>query len=519
MGLYLKGISVSTIESAPSLEAIAALEGLFKAMDSLFSESGERQQFMLAANELSQSDLHLLQSVLGGKLTSQEAQAGSESADNALRIANALFQLETTIKKSKDRTLLHFIFSLLKSEKVVKGLNRTWFFPWELPLILNKNLTAEQVRFIWLRKKEDYIKEPVPSSMRVLVKHPQCPPDVLEALLAYDDGMLRKSIALHKNISTEIAHFFLNSQRKPERLNLSLSRYATSETLLSLLDDKYDEIIKSARKNLTKRFPEMEITDEAIQKAIRKNIVKPFVRPTASKPVFNPIEAETAGVAGILAMSSEQRKRIADSSSDPQILALLAQDSSKAVRRAVAKKGFAGQEVLRALAKDSDTETSNNALKVISRINPDIRAEELLSTQTLDAAYRQIALHVSRNSSKPYYKEISTTQDTLNFEQTLLVAAHTDNPLIQLMIVKDLERRPASDTARWKLLSALTDNWNLSDAVARKIVVQLQFGPRSVIERCKSIALLKELLEPGNIEPHDRSSVEARLRVLAIEVV
>ncbi|WP_137972041.1 hypothetical protein [Pseudomonas sp. F(2018)] len=266
---------MSTIESAPSLEAIAALEGLFKAMDSLFSESGERQQFMLAANELSQSDLHLLQSVLGGKLTSQEAQAGSESADNALRIANALFQLETTIKKIKDRTLLHFIFSLLKSEKVVKGLNRTWFFPWELPLILNKNLTAEQVRFIWLRKKEDYIKEPVPSSMRVLVKHPQCPPDVLEALLAYDDGMLRKSIALHKNISTEIAHFFLNSQRKPERLNLSLSRYATSETLLSLLDDKYDEIIKSARKNLTKRFPEMEITDEAIQKAIRKNIVKP----------------------------------------------------------------------------------------------------------------------------------------------------------------------------------------------------------------------------------------------------
>ncbi len=243
------------------------------------------------------------------------------------------------------------------------------------------------------------------------------------------------------------------------------------------------------------------------------------MRPTASKPVFNPIEAETAGVAGILAMSSEQRKRIADSSSDPQILALLAQDSSKAVRRAVAKKGFAGQEVLRALAKDSDTETSNNALKVISRINPDIRAEELLSTQTLDAAYRQIALHVSRNSSKPYYKEMSTTQDTLNFEQTLLVAAHTDNPLIQLMIVKDLERRPASDTARWKLLSALTDNWNLSDAVARKIVVQLQFGPRSVIERCKSIALLKELLEPGNIEPHDRSSVEARLRVLAIEVV
>jgi len=505
---------VSTTEATPSLEELAALEALFTGMDGYFSESGERRRFMHSANDLSESDLYLLQAVLGGKLTLEAARAGAASAQSPLRIANALLELETTVKKSKDRVLLDFIFALLQLKKVAKGLSRVWFFPWELALVLNKNLTAEQVRFIWLNKKEYYAKELVPSSARVLVKHPNCPPDVLEELLPCDDAMLRKSIAMHQNTSAKITHFFLNSQRKPERLNLAMSRHASSDVLLSLLEDKYDEISRTAKKNLVKRFPAQEINDAAIKAAIENNIAKPFAKPVAPKAPFNPWEAAQAGNESILAMDSGQRKRVADATSDPELLRLLAMDSSKAVRRTVAKKGSAELEVLTALVKDPDTETSNSALRTISRMFPDAIAEELLSAEALDAAYREIALHVAQNSRNPRYEEHFSSQEKLNFIQALLVAEHTNNPMIQLMLVKDLETIPPTSTVRWDLLSAVSANRHLSETVCRKIVVVLEFGGWEPIERCNSPALLREFLEPGSVEPHYHSTVEARLTVL-----
>nr|WP_298138314.1 hypothetical protein [uncultured Pseudomonas sp.] len=504
---------MSTTEATPSAEELAALEALFAEMAGYFSESGERRRFMHAANGLSESDLYLLQAVLGGKLKLEAARAGAASAQSPLRIANALLELETTVKKSKDRVLLDFIFALLQSKKVAKGLSRVWFFPWELALILNKNLTAEHVRFIWLSKKEDYAKELVPSSARVLVKHPNCPPDVLEELLPCDDAMLRKSIAMHQNTSAEITRFFLNSQRKPERLSLALSRYASSDVLLSLLEDKYDEISRAAKKNLAKRFPTQEVT-AAVKTAIASNIAKPFVKPVAPKAPFNPWEAARASNESILAMESGQRKRVADATSDPELLRLLAMDSSKAVRRAVAKKALAGLDVLTVLAKDPDTETSNSALRAISRISPGVIAEDILSVEAINAAYREIALHVAQNSRKPYYDEHFSAQEKLRFSQALLVAEHTNNPMIQLMLVKDLETIPPTSTVRWDLLSAVSANRHLSEAVCRKIVVVLEFGAWGPIERCNSSALLREFLEPGSVKPHYHSTIEARLAVL-----
>ena len=89
----LKGFFVSTNELTPSLEELAALEALFVQMDSYFSESGERRRFMHTANGLSESDLYLLQAVLGGKLKHEAALAGAAVAQSPLRIANALLEL------------------------------------------------------------------------------------------------------------------------------------------------------------------------------------------------------------------------------------------------------------------------------------------------------------------------------------------------------------------------------------------------------------------------------------------
>ena len=84
---------MSTNELTPSLEELAALEALFVQMDSYFSESGERRRFMHTANGLSESDLYLLQAVLGGKLKHEAALAGAAVAHCPLRIANAFLEL------------------------------------------------------------------------------------------------------------------------------------------------------------------------------------------------------------------------------------------------------------------------------------------------------------------------------------------------------------------------------------------------------------------------------------------
>ncbi len=465
---------MSTKEAPPSLEELAVLESLFVRMDKYFSESGERRRFMHSANGLAEDDLYLLQTVLKGKLTAEAALAGAAAAQSPLRLANALLELETTVKKSKDRVLLDFIFALLQSKKVPKGLSRVWFFPWELALVLNKNLTAEQVRFIWLNKKDDYAKELVPSSIRVLVKHPNCPPDVLEELLLCDDAIVRRIIAMHPKTSAKITHFFLNSQRKPERLNVAMSRHASSDVLLSLLQDKYDEISRAAKKNLAKRFPEQEISDAIIKAAIEKNIVKPFVKPAIPKIPFDPWAAASSGHESVLALESAQR-------------------------------------MLATLARDSDHETSNNALKTLSKLSPAVIAEELLDADVLDTAYRTIASLVAKNDPTSDHEERFRAQEQLVIDRAMLVAAHTTNPMIQLMIVKDVEEIPPYSTVRWDLLSALTGNRHLSETVCRKIVVVLKFGGFDPIQHCNSPALLREFLEPGVLTPHYHSTVKTRL--------
>ncbi|MBB6559068.1 hypothetical protein HNP48_001732 [Acidovorax soli] len=503
-----------TTDAPPSPEELAELEALFKGMDAHFSESGERRRFMQSASGLNESDQVLLQSVLAGKLAHDAALAGAAAAHSPLRMVNALLELETKIRRSKDKVLLDFIFALLQSGRVAEGLNRTWFFAWELSLVLNKNLTPEQVRFIWHSRKDRYAKELVPTSARVLIKHPQCPLDVLEVLLPVDDPMLRKSIAMHPNASAEIARFFLNSQRKPERLNLALSRHATSEALLSLLRDKHDEVSRAARKNLAQRFPALQVTDGAIQAAIEKNIAKPYVKPAVPKPVFNPWEAARAGHAAVLALDSTQRKRVVTATDDPELSRLLAADRSTAVRREVAKRGSVDLDVLKVLAQDPDAETSDLALNRILRRTPDIPIEDVLGAEALDAAYREIAQLVARNSQGEDYEESLSPPQQRDFARLRLVVEHTNNPLIQLMIVKGLEVIPPVGSARWYLLGSLSRSWNLSEAASRKILVDLKFGGFIPIQHCHSPAVLRELLVPGAVASHNLSTVQERLAEL-----
>lgn len=504
-----------TTDLPPSPDELAALEAMFKGADAYFSESGERRRFMETANGLNESDQHLLQTVLGGRLTREAALAGAATAHSPLRIANALLELETKVKKSKDRILLDFIFALLQSKRVAEGLSRVWFFPWELSLVLNKQLTAEQVRFIWLSRKDHYAKELVPDSARVLARHSQCPADVLEALLPVDDAMLRKILAKHANTSAEITRFFLNSPRKPERLNLAMSRHAGSDVLLSLLRDKHDEVSRAARKNLAQRFAALEVTDAAVEAAIEKNISKRYVKPAIPKAAFDPWAAAEAGPESVLALDSTQRKRVVSATDDPELSRLLAADRSTAVRREVAKRGRVDLEVLKTLVQDPDAETSVLALGRIVRDNPGIPVEDVLGAEALDTAYREIAQHVAHNSQSEEYEDSLSPQQQRDFARLRLVAEHTNNPLIQLMVLKDLDVLPPISSARWCLLKALSDNRHLSETASRKILVGLKFDGFTPIQRCNSPALLRELLAPGAVAPYNLSVVQSRLAELA----
>lgn len=503
-----------TTDAPPSPDQLAALEAMFRGADAYFSESGERRRFMQTASGLNESDQHLLQAVLGGKLAHEAALAGAATAHSPLRIANALLELETKVKKSKDRILLDFIFALLQSKRVAEGLSRVWFFPWELSLVLNKQLTAEQVRFIWLNRKDHYAKELVPDSARVLAKHPQCPPDVLEALLPVDDAMLRKILAMHANTSAEITRFFLNSPRKPERLNLALSRHAGSDVLLSLLRDKHDEVSRAAKKNLAQRFPALQVTDAAIEAAVEQHIAKPYIKPAVPKPVFDPWAAAKAGHDSVLALDSTQRKRVVSATDDPELSRLLAADRSTAVRREVAKRGRVELEVLKTLAQDSDTETADLALDRIVRNFTHIPVEDVLGAEALDTAYREIAQHVAHNSQSEEYEDSLSPQQQRDFARLQLVAEHTNNPLIQLMVLKDLDVLPPVSSARWCLFKALSDNRHLGEPASRKILVGLKFDGFMPIQQCNSPALLRELLAPGAVAPYNLSVVQSRLAAL-----
>lgn len=260
----------------------------------------------------------------------------------------------------------------------------------------------------------------------------------------------------------------------------------------------------------------MQVNDAAIEAAVAQHLTVQRAKPSTPKPAFNPQQAIKAGHESVLGLNSSQRKRVADSTTDAALLRLLAADSSKAVRRAVARRLLTGPEALQTLARDEDLETSNNALIALFHTSPKATIEEFLTTEALDTAHRDIARLVAHDGAQSdNYEEKLTAQAKQAFTRMQLVAAHTRNPLIQLMLVKDLDAIPPAHTARWDLLAALKTNRHLSEAVCRKMVVDLGFGGFEPLWYCNSAPLLRELLQPGLVEPHYHSAIQARLAELA----
>ncbi len=499
-------------------EMLAFFDELDDAFDEYFSESGERRRFIYACRKLTEADLFLLQSVMNQSVSREEMIQQTPAADNPLRLAHALLLLETTLAKTKDKLLLTFVFELLKRPRVFKGVNRSMFPGWELELLRNPRLAGDQIQLIWDKQKMLYIEDMEPSwQLGLIIKQRECPVGILEELYDFDDPTVRKYVGLHKKIPSKAIQFYLNSPRKPERLNMARNRYVPAEVLLSLMGDKYPEIIETAKGNFQKRFPDLSCDQKAIDQAIEKNIEKPFVK-SAKKPVrkFDPYEAEELGADYVCSLKkAAERKKVAEISNDLDILSALSHDKSVAVRRTVANFYRCPENVLKELAGDADAQVSNKAFLNLARQQEDITIEDVFCEDVLVEMYESLNRNIKDNSDTSMYsEEWNSSQGETELVRLQMIARYTSNHMLQLRIVKDLDEIPDSDTIRWQLLSSVSCNRYLSDTVNRRIVLELGFGNETVMANCKTLAIFEEFLSQEGIPNGVRGRIERRYKIL-----
>lgn len=470
------------------------VKALFDELDEIFSESGERRNFMADCQELPDDDLVLLQRVLGQDISRDEMLSQIESVKEPARVVDTILNLVTELEKTNNRLLLELIFELAGKPGVYEKLDPGDESFWEAILLVNPHLTGDQIHFFWERKKKAWLKM-IDSYMNYLLStNPGCPVNVLEDLLDYDDRSVRSAIARHPNISPEIIRIYLNSPRKPDRKALAGNQHVSAEVLMSLMDDKYQDIVKSAKRNFLKRFPADSLTNEAIAVAIEKNVDMPQAKPKKLKKVFDPREVEELGPEYVASLKDpKERKKVAEWTADQQILEALSHDKSVGVRRVVAAR-FRCADTLKELIKDGDLQTSNMAIKSFAKSFPDCAIEDLLEEPVLNEVYENINYHVNEDSNKDLHDIKLNAKEKAELQRAQLVARHTKNEMIQNRILHRLSDDTWIYTIRGQLRSALVDNPHLCESVIRKLVLELKHGVWRVLENCRDPALLDALI-------------------------
>jgi len=494
------------------------VKALFDELEEMFSESAERRLFMEDSQKLSNHDLVLLQSVLSRKVSREEMLQRIESIDEPARVIRTIWNLTTELLETDNRLLLELIFKFLEQPAVYNELDPDGDAYFGSIVLSNPNLTGEQINLLWQRYRTAWLRMDEPYYIQEIVTNPECPVTILEELLDYDDRLVKSAIARNKNISPKIVHIYLNSPRKPDRKALAGNMHVRAEVLMSLMGDRYEDIIKSAKRNYLKRFPADSLSDEAIAAAIAKNIDKAHAKtrkPKKAKEVFDPYEAERLGAEYVVSLRDpKDRKKVAESTFDAEIFDSLARDSSVIVRRVVASRHQC-LETLRSLIEDKDLQTSNNAFKNLASRQDDYAAEELLTRSSLDAAYAYINHHVNEDSEEFVLEKELKSKERAEFGRAKLTAGFTNNEIIQNRILQGLADSPALFSIRRAFVSALADNPHLGRAATRKFVLELGFSVWRVLENCRDPELLNELIADDRLPQSSREvAVRARDKLL-----
>ena len=494
------------------LESIAA--ELDKLIDEQFGEQAERRRFIKQSRKLSSKDQHLIHSVLTESISFEELQERCQSIDDPIRIGHTLLLLETEIRKTKNKILLTLLCEIFEEPKFISTMSKVRYSYWEMDVLENRHLPERCIRSIWNHNREEFLQiQEYNLPARSLVRTNNCPSDILQEALSIKDPSVRGYIARHSNINDEIIHFFVNSQRKSERMEFARSRFAPSEALLSLMQDKFDDVINAAKRNIKKRYPDIEITKIAIDRAVKQWVEKPYVKPANQKRKFDMYTDARMGVDHALSLKPSQRASVAKIA-DEDVLVALSDDKSISVRRSVAARSNCPAEILNRYLKESDLKLVNNALLSLARKSPEVTFEELVSKEVVESSYTILNACLNEKSDLILIFEKIDSKIEAEFERASIVAQYSENPMIQMRIVNGLVEIPNGSTLRWKLLSALSDNLHLITLVTRKIALELGFGIERVLLKCKDKAVIREYLSREGVPAGVRGRLNNHLNLL-----
>ena len=497
------------------------LQALFDELDEIFSEPGERRRFMASCSTLDAGDLGILQSILGGQLSIDEMPEASSSTKQPVQLLESLFNLTTELEETKNLVLLAFVFKLLEMPGVFDQVDTDGQSLWIAFLAANPALTGDQLQFIWSERKKACLADEEGSYLlEVIADNPEAPASVLEDLLDYDDRSVQSAIARNKNVTPAIIHKYLNSPRKPDRKALAGNQHVDAEVLMSLMADKYEDIVKSAKRNYTKRFSAADLTEEAIAAAVAKHIEKPYVAPKEPKKAFDPHDAESRGLDYVVKLSvAGQRKKVAENTRDPELLEALARDRSAVVRRVVAGNWKCPAEMLGELIHDKDLQTSNIAFLCLLNSNESLTAEDVLSEEELSEARASINHFLANHFDDLNYETKLNARDTAALERALLLARFTRNEMLQRQIMKSMHDDTSRFTIGGRIRDALSENRRRCNSVIRTLIFEHEFGVWRQIEECRDTALLDELIADERLDGQSiKIAVRTRDKLLAEKV-
>jgi hypothetical protein len=479
------------------LEYIAA--ELDKLIDEQFGEQAERRRFIKQSRKLSLKDQHLIHSVLTESISSEVLRDRYQSIDDPIRIGHTLLLLETEIRRTKNKVLLSLLCEIFEEPTFISTMSKVRYHYWEMDVLENRNLPERCIRSIWNHNRDELLQiQEYNLPARSVARARNCPSDILQEALTIKDPSVRGYIARHSNIDDEIIHFFVNSQRKSERIEFARSRFAPSEALLSLMQDKFDDVINTAKRNINKRYPDIKITKPVIDKAVKQWVEKPYVKPANQKRKFDMYTDARMGVDHALSLKPSQRASVAKIA-DEDILVALSNDKSVSVRRSVAARFNCPAEILSRYLKESDLKLVNNALLSFAKQNSDVTFEELVSKEVVESSYKILNTCLNDKSSLKLILEKIDSKTEAEFERANIVAQYSENSMIQMRIVNGLEKIPSSSTLRWKLLSSLSDSHHLTSFVIRKIALELGFGIEKVLLKCKDKSVIREYLSRDRV--------------------
>ena len=502
-----KGMTASEIE-----EMFNSLDDAF---DEYFGSHGQRRRFMEACRHLSNHDMATVHSVMNGSDDADDPASLAQDIEDPARVVDALLMLEDDLQETKDTNLLLFLLALLQRDKVAKKIERARAMDWEYPLLENKKTPAEFIQFLWdLLKKGRYGNLEWYESPRTVARHPNCPLPVLREMAKSDDAPLRLAVARHRNIDDKLINRFLNSTRKPEREQIAKSRHVPAEALMSLMRDQHDSVKRIAGRQFAKRFPDIEVTKEAIEAAVAARIDNPYVAPENPTPKFNKYAFHQTSIEEILSLKPAQRASAVDVVRDVEILLALADDRSAPVRRAVAGKGHLPEETLEGFLTDSDFIVVSKALQNLARKRPEASFEDLAPAAVVEESHALLNTYVNEKGKLQPVMEKLNARTEAEIERVKLVASYSNNPMIQMRLCNDLKAIPNSFTMRWNLLSCLADNLHLTETAIRKIAFDLGFGGERVLLNCKDPALIQEYLQRDKIAPGERGRLEQHVEAL-----